>query len=276
VALIVFSHANSYPASTYRVLFEALRAQGHTVEAIDRFGHDPAYPVTDNWPHLLRQLADFAGQAATRHGAAPFLVGHSLGGFLSLMTAARHPRLGGQAVRGVLLLDSPIVAGWRAWLLAAAKRTRLAHRVPPASIAQQRRHRWPGAADAHAHFSSKALFARWEPAVLRDYIDHGTVDVETGQRALHFQREVEASIYRTLPHNLPTLLRRHPPQCPVAFVGGRQSTELRQVGLAMTQRVTQGRITLVEGTHLFPMERPAATADEIDRQLAALTALPQP
>jgi hypothetical protein len=58
--LIVFSHGNSFPACTYRVMLDAVRARGFRVEAIDKFGHDPRYPVTDNWPHLVQQLTDFA------------------------------------------------------------------------------------------------------------------------------------------------------------------------------------------------------------------------
>ena len=50
MALVVFSHGNSFPGGTYSVLFRSLRARGFTVRAIDRFGHDPRYPVTSNWP----------------------------------------------------------------------------------------------------------------------------------------------------------------------------------------------------------------------------------
>ena len=65
--LIVFSHANSFPASTYGVLFRSLRARGFTVRAIEKFGHDPQYPVTSNWPHLVQQLADFAAPEIAAH-----------------------------------------------------------------------------------------------------------------------------------------------------------------------------------------------------------------
>src|SRR5512138_3558064 len=60
LSLIVFSHANSFPASTYGILFKGLRARGFVVRAVERYGHDPRYPVTDNWPHLVQQLHDFA------------------------------------------------------------------------------------------------------------------------------------------------------------------------------------------------------------------------
>ena len=47
--LLIFSHGNSFPASTYRVLFRHLRARRFSVKAIEKFGHDPQYPVTNNW-----------------------------------------------------------------------------------------------------------------------------------------------------------------------------------------------------------------------------------
>ncbi|MFI4927511.1 MAG: alpha/beta hydrolase, partial [Burkholderiales bacterium] len=85
MALIVFSHANSFAASTYGVLFRQLRARGYTVKALDQFGHDPAYPVSNNWPGLIQQLHDFAAREVDKAGEPAFLVGHSLGGFLSIL-----------------------------------------------------------------------------------------------------------------------------------------------------------------------------------------------
>jgi len=138
--MIIFSHANSFPASTYGVLFKSLRARGHQVRALEKFGHDPAYPVTSNWPHLVQQLADFAGAEIARHGQPAFLVGHSLGGILSLMCAARHPEL----ARGVLLLDSPILGGWKATTLGLAKKTQLVGSLSPGRVSRKRRHHWAG------------------------------------------------------------------------------------------------------------------------------------
>ncbi|TSE18464.1 Serine aminopeptidase, S33 [Tepidimonas alkaliphilus] len=273
--LIVFSHANSFPSGTYRVLFEALRARGWRVEALEKFGHDPRYPVTSNWPHLVRQLADFVTQQVQPQGEPLFLVGHSLGGFLSLMTAALHPQLGGTPVRGVVMLDSPVLGGWKARALAAAKHTRLIGAVSPGRISRKRRNRWASAAEALEHFRHKRAFARWDPRVLQDYVAHGTHD-EVGpdgsvQRVLSFDRDVETAIYNTLPHHLDRLLRRHPLRCPVAFIGGTESEEMRRVGLTLTHklcgRTPSPRLQFLPGTHLFPMELPQATAEAIDRAL---------
>ena len=279
MSLIIFSHANSFPASTYGVLFKSLRARGFSVRAPEKFGHDPAYPVTSNWPHLVQQLADFAAPEIERHGQGAWLVGHSLGGFLSLMCAARHPQLGGHAVQGVLLIDSPVLGGWRARALELAKRIQLVGSITPGKISRKRRNAWPDAQTAFNHFAHKKAFARWEPQVLRDYIAHGTHDEATAQgarRVLAFDREVETAIYNTLPHNLDRLLRRHPVQCPISFIGGTDSLEMKQVGMAMTHKLVgkdhPERLRMIEGSHLFPMERPQETAAAIEAALKALLA----
>jgi pimeloyl-ACP methyl ester carboxylesterase len=276
--VIIFSHGNSFPASTYSVLFRGLRARGFAVRALEQFGHDPQYPVTSNWPHLVQQLADFAAPQIEKHGQSAWLVGHSLGGFLSLMCAARHPQLGGHGVAGVVLLDSPVLGGWRAKAVALAKHTQLVGSVSPGKVSRARRNTWPSAEAAFAHFEHKKAFARWDPQVLRDYIEHGTQDVETPkgrQRVLCFDRDIETAIYNTLPHNLDRLLKRHPLQCPVGFVGGTHSEEMRQVGMRMTRQVVGSRperLRLVEGSHLFPMEQPLLTAQLVAEVIEDLRA----
>ena len=263
--LILFSHANSFPAGTYTVLFKHLRSRGFTVKAVDKFGHDPAYPVSNNWPGLVQQLHDFAAREIDKAGERAFFVGHSLGGFLSIMCAARHPQL----ARGVLLLDSPLIGGWKSHAVRATKRTPLVGAISPGAVSRKRKNRWPSAEAALEHFRHKKAFAHWEPQVLADYIAHGTRD-EDGQCVLDFDRDIETAIYNTLPDNLQGLLKRHPLRCPAAFIGGLQSGEIRQVGLAMTQRVTAGRIAMLDGSHLFPMEKPLATAAAIEAALLAM------
>lgn len=274
--LVVFSHANSFPASTYGLLFRDLRARGYQVQALEKFGHDPHYPVTNNWPHLVQQLADFVTHQ-TQPGTGPlYLVGHSLGGFLSLMCAARYPQLAGRPVSGVVLLDAPVLGGWRARALQAAKHTRLIGSFSPGQVSQKRRHHWPDASAALAHFAAKPTFAAWEPQVLHDYIQHGTHDMvadDGTRRVLGFKRDVETLIYNTLPHNLDHLLRSHPLSCPLAFVGGTQSQEMKQVGMRMTHKLVgpapSARLQMLPGSHLFPMEKPLETAAAIDRALAS-------
>ena len=259
---LIFSHANSFPASTYRVLFDHLQTRGFAVKSIDKFGHDPRYPVSNNWKDMAQHVADFAQMQAEAAGGPVWLVGHSLGGFLSLMAAAKKPGL----AKGVLLIDAPILGGWRSMALGVIKGTQLVGSLSPAAVSHKRRNSWPSLEAAYEHFKHKRAFAKWDDAVLRDYIAHGTVDHE-GKRVLAFDREIESKIYNTIPDNLDRLLKRHPLKCPVSFIGGRQSWEMKRVGMGMTEKVTRGRIIMLDGTHLFPMEKPMATAAAIETSL---------
>ena len=261
LARIIFSHGNSFPGGTYRLVFESLRQRGFEVHAIDKFGHDPAYPATNNWPHLVQQLADFA-QAHQTDSQPAYLVGHSLGGILSLMCAALHPEL----ARGVLLLDSPILGGWKATTLGLAKRTQLVGALSPGQVSKKRRNHWPDREAMLEHFRHKRAFARWDPGVLADYVECGSVERD-GQRWLAFDRDIETRIYNTLPDHLGSLLRRHALKCPAAFIGGTHSREMRQVGMDFTTQVTKGRVMMLDGSHLFPMEKPLATAAAIESAL---------
>jgi pimeloyl-ACP methyl ester carboxylesterase len=182
MSLIVFSHANSFGASTYRVLFDHLQTRGFTVRAIERFGHDPRYPVSNNWTHLVQQLIDFTREQVQQQGEPAWLVGHSFGGFASLMAAARAPEL----ARGVLLLDSPLLGGWRATTLGVFKSTQLVGSVSPGAVSRRRRNSWPSREAALEHFRHKKAFARWDAQVLQDYIEQGTRDEGRG-RNCHLQ-----------------------------------------------------------------------------------------
>jgi pimeloyl-ACP methyl ester carboxylesterase len=259
LSLIVFSHANSFPAATYGVLFKNLRSRGFLVKAVDKFGHAPEYPVTNNWRFLVQQLHDFTAREVDKCGEPAFLVGHSLGGFLSVMTAARYPQL----AKGVVLLDAPLLGGWRATALGAMKRTQLVGSISPGRVSRRRKNRWPSREAVFEHFRHKKAFAKWDEQVLQDYVTHSTHD-EDGERVLSFDRDIETTIYNTLPDNMDRLLRGHPLKCPVAFIGGCQSEEMKQVGMAMTLQVTKGRIMMLDGSHLFPMEKPVATAAAIE------------
>ena len=136
---IVFSHANGFPAGCYRVLFDIWQRAGWQVHALPRIGHNPQYPVSSNWPHLRDELIRFIEDEVRPKMAEPgpvMLIGHSLGGILSLLIASKRPDL----AQGLVLLDSPLVSGWRAHSVQVMKATRLMHRVSPGKVSRQRRH----------------------------------------------------------------------------------------------------------------------------------------
>lgn len=264
--ILLFSHANGFPVRTYRKLFGALEDQ-FDIRAVERYGHDPRYPVTREWPHLVDELlAELDRASGPDHARPVWLVGHSLGGFLSLMAALRRPR----CVRGVVMLDSPVIAGWRASLLRASQALGLDERAGPAAVTKRRRTHWPDAEAVWAHFQSKPNFAIWDPDVLRDYAEHGTEPTARGaERRLRFEREVEYLIYRTLPTSLGRQVARGAP-VPVSFVAGTRSLEVRQAGLGATRKLVGQRLRFIEGGHLYPMEKPLETAAVVGELIQAM------
>ena len=265
---LVFSHANGFPAGTYRVLFDIWEKAGWKVLALPMLAHDPAFPVTSNWTHLRDQLLDFIKREADPAKNGPvMLAGHSLGGALSLLAACKKP----EWAAGLVLLDSPVVSGWRAHSVRVVKATGLIGRIPPGKTSAARRQKWASREEVMAHFSAKHKFARWDPRVLADYVASGFKDVD-GVTRLAFTRDVETRIYNTLPHNMERILRNHPPRCPVAFVAGTQSEELRQASAGQSKRLARQHFHWMEGSHLYPFERPDDTAALVLQLLQTLGA----
>lgn len=257
-----FAHANSYPAGTYRKFFDLL-GKHYEIQALDLHAHNPRYPVTDGWRALAQELID---ELNARYTEPVILVGHSLGGALSMMAAHARPDL----VRCVVLLDSPVVAGWRAAVWRFLKQTGAADRFSPACISQRRRFLWTDPEAAYQHFASKPIFAAWAPGMLRDYIDSGLEPHPDGVQ-LRFKRENETAVYRGVPHHLGRLARAEFP-VPIGFIGGTESVECRHAGLGATRKLVGRHFRQIPGGHLFPMESPALAARVAHELIGALLA----
>ena len=255
-----FAHANSYPAGTYRQYFEHL-GQDFAIQSLAMHAHDPAYPVRDGWQALKHELI---AQLTQRYTGPVILVGHSLGGMLCLMAAQARPDL----VRCVVLLDSPVVGGWRAFLWRLLKNSSHADRMSPARLSARRRNVWPDAEAAYRHFAAKHMFAIWAPGVLRDYIDCGLMPHPDGVQ-LRFTRENETAVYRSLPHHLGALVKNDYP-VPIGFIGGGESVECRMAGMDATRRLVGRHFRQIPGGHLFPMESPALAAQATREMIASL------
>ena len=245
-----FAHANGFPAPCYRKLFELLEDK-FAIGFLERAGHDPRFPVTDGWPHLVDEQIGFI----EAHYREPVLgVGHSLGGYLMLMGAVRRPQL----FRAVVLLDAPLLPRFTGSALLFVKRVGLIDRGGPAAAARSRRREWPSREDALAHFARKAAFRSFDPGCLEDYVRLGMTPSAHGVQ-LRFDAQVEYEIYRTLPHNMAAKAAHL--EIPGGFLGGTRSSMLTPGRLAATRRRLQ--VETIEGGHLFPFQRPEATAQAI-------------
>ena len=101
---LVFIHGGAAHAHWWSFLVPLLADQ-YRVVALDLSGHGDSgrrndYRLAD-WADEVLAVADDA-----RMSPDPVLVGHSMGGFVSIGTAARH----GDRLRGIVILDSPVSA----------------------------------------------------------------------------------------------------------------------------------------------------------------------
>ncbi|KZE27274.1 alpha/beta fold hydrolase [Crenobacter luteus] len=255
-----FAHANGFPAPVYRKLLERL-SERYAVGYLEAVGHDSRYPVTDCWPHLVDETLHYIEKSYPE----PVIgVGHSLGGLLVLFAALKRPEL----FRSLVILDSPLFGPWRARGLWMAKRFGMIDKVTPAAQTRRRRAEWPSVEAARDYFATRRLFAELDPQCLADYAEFGTVDTG-GVRRLRFEPEVEYRIFRGLPHNYHRYRGRL--KVPAAYLVGSRTHVVRESDLAFMRRHFGMSVFCVEGTHLFPLERPLVTAERIESALTTMS-----
>ena len=250
---IHFAHANSFPASVYRKFLAAL-GERHQVGFLDAIGHDPAYPVTDCWPHLVEETIAHI----EAHSQEPVVgVGHSLGGFLMFYAALRRPEL----FKRIVILDSPLMGPFRSRGIWLAKKLGFIDRVTPGGNTLKRRDNWASVDMVHDYFARKPMFARFDPDCLADYAEHGTVDDGKGGRKLKFRPQIEHEIYCALPHDFPRY--RGQLKVPATFIAGTGSDVLKPADLRFMRKHFNIQVQMQQGSHLFPLEKPLETARRI-------------
>lgn len=249
---IHFAHANGFPAQTYNKLFSLL-ADDFEIGFLERHGHNPKFPVSDNWKFLRDELRE---EIKTRYREKIIGVGHSLGGILHFLVAVENPEL----YKQIILLDAPIISRFSSHSLRILKVTRLIDRYSPSQMTRVRRNLWQSKQEAFEHFKKKTKFDAFDEDVLRDYVEYGTTQTEKGFE-LFFSPKLEAKIYRTIPHHLPEF--RGKLKIPTAYIGGNHSKEGELARLSFMKKHFPIDFYQIEGSHLFPFEKPLETAEKI-------------
>lgn len=248
---IFFAHANGFPSGTYGKLFAALGPE-FNVEHLPQHGHDPRFPVDDNWHGLVAELLH---HLALRPGPV-WGVGHSLGGLLHLHAALRCP----QYYLGVVMLDSPVLTLADRLVIRAAKRFGFIDRITPAGRTLGRREEFADLQSARGYFASKRLFRAFDPDCLDAYLQHGLHKVGEKMQ-LRFNPSTEISIYRSVPHITPGRIRQL--AVPLAMVQGSHSEVVMRHHARAVRRLPNAEHHSLPGGHMFPLERPHVTAEVI-------------
>lgn len=256
--ILHFAHANGFPASCYRKLFQFLETD-FELNYLDMHGHNEDYPVSDNWDFLADELIATIERSAND---SVYGVGHSLGGVLTFIAAVKKPEL----FRGIVLLDSPILGSFRSRMLLLAKRLNFIDHVTPGRRTKARRIFWQDEKAAMAYFAEKPLFQKFDLECLSDYIKYGTEKREDGLH-LRFKRHIEYQIYRTIPHSLPQFKSQL--SVPAALIYGKDSNVCQVADLKHMQKYYNISSEAFEGGHLFPFEKPKATAEAIKKIISS-------
>lgn len=256
---LVFVPGNGIPRPVYQKMLVGL-SHRFIATGMERLGHDPRFPVTESWPRLIDQLRPYLAAASE----PVTLLGHGSGGWLALLAAYRIPEL----VRSVILLDAHVPSVAQARLLGLAKRLGLG--ALPAWLCGFQHS--PAALDPDC----QALYRRFacDPAALPQPPAGSASARREGRR---FDREVSRLIRETYPTTVAALVASGPPLdgsgrvVPCGMLVGGRSPAMRRCGLGASRRLVGQHLVEVEGTHLFPLERPLVTAKEVVRLYDRMT-----
>lgn len=254
-ALVHFAHANGLPSASYQKMFHELEKH-YRVTCLPKFSHQAKYPVTNNWSRLKQQLIASIEQQANE----PIIgIGHSLGGALNLMASLERPDL----FKAVVMLDVPTMNLFESMVVRLAKATGYIDKLTPAERTKMRRTQWPDKQTALDYFRSRKMFADFDDDCLNAYIDDFKKD-EQGGLSLSFELPIELAIYRTIPDNL-HVNRDDIKVSTGVLVGDRTNTVTPNQYRRMKAKLGLYGMR-VPGSHMFPLEQPIETAQNI-RQL---------
>jgi len=256
---INFAHANGFPAGSYQSLFNCFE-ENVKIIALDKFAHNPMFPLNDNWLNQVDELIDYAQQHKKNEDYSGRMVamGHSFGAVISYLACCKRPDLFDQ----LIMLDPPLITGLASMVFKVAKNTRWIDKITPSGITQIRKSSWHLEDDLVAYFKRKNLFKDMQIECIRDYVDSVTHEID-GRRKLHFDINIEANIFRTIPTNL----KQHYGQLkiPATLITGKFSPvcvpKLYRPFLKGNPSVMH--IELPKGAHMFPLEHPTLLADTI-------------
>ncbi len=257
--ILHFAHANGFPGPCYTALLEHFTGEYNIIN-VDRLGHNPVYPVNNNWSNLADEIISHV------EGRSPqpvIGVGHSLGSIVTFMAAHKRPEL----FRAVIMLDPPFFWGSAGLLFRIMKATGIADKFTPAEKSSSRRSTWPDMDSVRQYFYSRGIFRAFDQRCLDDYIKCGTEKCDEGYR-LTYDVATEVKIFQTMPDNISRYSRIK--NIPGSIIYGESSNAVHMYSLRKFTERHGFRMRTSPGGHLFPLEKPLEAAEAIRSELEIL------
>jgi len=262
-----FAHATGMNAQVYARLLEPL-ADRYRIIASDARGHGqtrlPAGPeALGSWQNFASDLLMLL--AAVDGGARWLLAGHSMGGAVSALSAARAP----ERVAGVVMADPATLPFALAAAYDAARSAGQPLPNPLADQAARRRADFASVAEAREAYAGRGLFRTWNDADLDAYLAGGLRVQEGGGVTLGCAPAYEAATFRAVTGEFEAATAAL--ACPFALVAGETGSTVTDADLATIGTLPHClSAARVPGTsHFVPLERGDVVRDAISRVAAA-------
>jgi len=250
-----FAAANGYPPGAYRAFLEPFAENHELVASLHRPLWEPPPELESfrSWDVLGEDVCELVSQL--QHPVVS--VGHSMGAAAILMAAIQRPEL----FTSLVLIEPVLVP--RRYLLGLRFFRRFRPEVIPlVKRTLSRVDRFSSRQEAFEHYRPKRVFRQISDAVLWDYVQHGTKEIEPGVFTLAYSRDWEARCY-TLVHNLWRLLPQL--KVPTLAIRAQDSNTLAVSSWSKWQSMSSNVdfIEIEEAGHLVPFEKPDQLASTI-------------
>jgi len=252
---IVFLHATGFNARTYRAMLAPL-GERFAVWAIDARGHGRTHLPAKLWGYSSwRRHRDDLIAVLETHATRPVtLAGHSMGGTVSLLAAARRPDLASSlALLDPVIMPAAMYAAFEAPLGPLIMR----NVFPLARGAARRRARFASREEALQAFVGRGVFKTFPTEVVEDYVADGVIeDDKNGGFKLACAPAFEAATFCAQRNDPWGALRRV--RAPIVMLRAEKNSTVRD---AAAHRIAalkpDARLAVVEGaSHMLPIERP--------------------
>lgn len=261
--VIHVAHANGFPPGVYRELVGQLTGDFRAVALPFRplWEPTPSPEKFEGWQTLGDDL--IVGFEA--HGLSNVIgIGHSMGGVATLMAALKRPDL----FKALILLDPVLFPRFLVWLFAGLPSWLPQPTFPLVTKALRRRRQWESQQDAFDRFHGRSLFKEWSDEILWAYIKELTqpVDNESDSIELRYTPEWEARIYETSAASVKGWWRwMKDLKVPTMAVQGGDSDTFRDGSVQLWKRARPDLpvVSIPNATHLFPVDLPMVTAQQI-------------
>jgi len=221
-----------------------------------------------NWQKMANTIADAIYLQANVAENGPLIgIGHSMGGVLTLLAAAKYPDLFSE----IILLDPVLFQSEMIIAQQLMRATGVWRQRALVKAVANRTATWQSLAVMKADIASKGFYKAWHPQVISDYCQYSTNVSNEGGVTLSCEPNWEASIFGSYPKGLWRAV--HDIKIPVEILVANKSYFFIPRAVKRAAKINKNIQWQTFGQHhCFPMEEPIATAEIITRLIAGKNA----